>query len=98
MIYLDYAAATPVEKRVLEKMRPYFTKLFANPSSGHDFGKGVRKAVEEARRRVAKCLGVESSEIIFTSSGTASINLALVGVCRTLRLQGKGSHIVTTKV
>ncbi len=96
-IYLDYAAATPVRKEVLMAMEPYFYPLFANPGSVHPAGKRAKEAVEAARKNVVLILGSqEPSEIIFTGSGTESINLALQGVVRAYRK--KGNHIITTKI
>ncbi len=96
-IYLDYAAATPVRKEVLIAMEPYFYPLYANPSSVHPAGKKAKDALEAARKNVATVLKAEdSSEIIFTASGTESINLALQGIVRAY--QKKGNHIITTKI
>ncbi|MBI4896522.1 MAG: cysteine desulfurase [Candidatus Aenigmarchaeota archaeon] len=81
-IYLDYAAATPLDTRIQKIMRPYATKIFANPSSNHPAGKEARQAIEDARERVAAILHCKPEEIIFTSGGTESINLALQGIAR----------------
>ena len=94
LIYLDYAAATPVDPRVLKAMQPYFSTLFANPSGLHEAAQEAREAVEEARYIVAKIIKVLPEEIIFTSGGTESINLALKGVA--LR-KGKG-HLITSQI
>src|SRR3989344_4894388 len=93
-IYLDYAAATPVDPRVLKAMQPYFSTLFANPSGLHEAAQESREAVEEARYIVAKIIKALPEEIIFTSGGTESINLALKGVA--LR-KGKG-HLITSQI
>lgn len=79
MIYLDYAATTPVDKRVLDGMLPYFRESFGNPSSVHRFGQKAEAAVEEARGKVASVLHCKPEEIIFTSCGTESDNLAIRG-------------------
>lgn len=79
-IYLDNAASSPMDERVLEAMLPYFT-LAGNASSIHAFGKSLKVAVEDARDNIAKYLGVKSKEIFFTSGGTESNNTALKGVC-----------------
>lgn len=79
-IYLDYAATTPVDRRVLEAMEPYFSRYFGNPSSLHSFGRRGKKALERARKVIAEAMGAESEEIIFTSSATESNNLALKGL------------------
>ncbi len=83
-IYLDYNATTPIAPRVQEAMLPLMAEHFGNPSSNHAIGLAARQAVEDARTRVAGLLGAESSEITFTSGGTESNNLALVGVLRAL--------------
>src|SRR3989338_9545724 len=93
-IYLDHAAATPIDPRVLRLMQPYFSKKYANPSSGHGMGEEAREAVEQARAGVAKMLGARPEEIIFTSGGTESVNLALKGVA----LLKKKGHIITSSV
>lgn len=79
MIYLDYAATTPVDSRVLDAMLPYFRESFGNPSSIHHYGQRAEAAVEEARETVAGALNCRSDEIIFTSCGSESDNLALRG-------------------
>lgn len=79
-IYLDYAAATPVDSRVTEAMLPYFADLSANPSALHKEGVTARHAVENARKQIATQLKVQPDEIIFTSSATESANLAILGV------------------
>ena len=79
MIYLDYAATTPVNERVLAKMTPYFRQLFGNPSSIHRFGQKAEAAVDEAREEVASVLGCRADEIVFTSGGSEADNLALRG-------------------
>lgn len=78
-IYLDYAAATPVDARVRAKMEPYFSEVFGNPSSIHAEGQHARQAVEEARAQVADLIHAKPEEIVFTSGATESINLALQG-------------------
>src|SRR5258706_6131913 len=77
MIYLDYAATTPVDKRVLDTMMPYFRETYGNPSSVHRYGQKAEAAVDEAREKVAVVLHCEPEEIIFTSFGTESGNLAI---------------------
>lgn len=79
MIYLDYAATTPVDERVLAKMMPYFRESFGNPSSIHRLGQKAEAAVDEAREKVASVLGCRPDEILFTSGGSEADNLALRG-------------------
>ena len=81
-VYLDYHATTPVDRRVLERMLPYFTEAFGNPaSSTHQWGWKAQEAVEQARREVAGLIGASPREVYFTSGATESNNLALQGVC-----------------
>jgi cysteine desulfurase len=83
-IYLDYAAATPVDPRVREKMEPYFSEVFGNPSSVHQEGQQARAAINHARKQVAQLLRAQPEEIVFTSGATESINLALLGAHKKL--------------
>ena len=95
-VYLDNAATTAVKTSVLEKMIPYFSEEYGNPSSLHGFGQQARKAVELAREQVAKALGAKPKEIIFTGCGTESDNMALRGVAAMKK--AKGRHIITSSV
>ena len=95
-IYLDYAATTPLDPRVLEAMMPYMTEHFGNPNSIHSFGREARRAIDEAREKIAQLLNCQPSEIVFTSGGTESDNLALRGIVEAYR--HKGNHIVTTVI
>ncbi|MGZ4894718.1 MAG: cysteine desulfurase NifS [Halobacteriota archaeon] len=95
MIYLDHAATTPMRPEVFEAMRPYFLERFGNPSSLHSYGLDAREAVERARHQVASAIGATPQEIIFTSGGTESDNLALRGV---LQKGGKKDHIITSAI
>jgi cysteine desulfurase len=95
-IYFDNASATPVDKRVLEDMLPYFSIHFGNPSSLHDFGDRAHGALDNAREQAAKLINAESDEIYFTSCGTESNNMALWGIARSL--EGKGKHIISSSI
>jgi cysteine desulfurase len=97
-IYLDYAATTPVDPRVVEHMLPYLTEHFGNPSSLHATGRQARRAVEDARDLLAALLRCEPTELIFTSGGTESDNSAILGIARAQRQVGKGNHIVTSRI
>jgi len=88
-IYLDHAATTPVRDEVFEAMRPFFGPRFGNPSSTHRWGREARAALDEARERVAKCLGARNDEICFTSGGTEGDNLAILGAWRAMREKGR---------
>lgn len=81
-VYLDHAATTPLDPEVLEVMKPYLLEEYGNASSVHQLGRQARVAMEEARGRVAECIGAEPSEIVFTSGGTEADNLALKGTLR----------------
>jgi cysteine desulfurase len=85
MVYLDYAATTPVDKRVIEAMLPFFDASFGNPSSVHRFGQVAEAAVESSRETIASVLNCQPDEIIFTSCGSESDNLALRGVLQQVR-------------
>ncbi|HEY4954762.1 MAG TPA: cysteine desulfurase family protein [Gemmatimonadaceae bacterium] len=94
-IYLDHAATTPVRAEVFEAMRPFFGARFGNPSSTHRWGREARAALDEARERVAHCLGARSDELCFTSGGTEADNLAVLGAWRAMRKKGRKA-IVTS--
>lgn len=93
-VYLDNAATTPLLSEVRKAMMPYFEECFANPNSSHAEGRRAREAVERSRNVVARVLNCSAEEIIFTSSGTESINLALKGIARALK--NKGKHVIST--
>jgi len=95
-IYLDHAATTPVDERVFEKMKPYFSEIFGNPSSMYMTGQKARKALYHARMEIAEILGCSPEEVIFTSGGTESDNLAILGVAKALKHKGK--HIITSTI
>lgn len=96
-VYLDHAATTPVRREVFEAMEPFYGPRFGNPSSVHRWGREARAALDEARERVARCLGAHPDEICFTSGGTESDNLAILGPLRSQREKGRTS-IVTTPI
>lgn len=96
LIYLDYNATTPVDAEVRQAMQPFLDHLFGNPSSTHRYGTEARKAVEDARREVARLINSSPDEIIFTSGGTEAINFALKGAAYQHR--SRGNHIITTQI
>lgn len=96
-IYLDHAATTPVRDEVRAAMDPYLGPRFGNPSSAHRWGREARTALDEARERVARCLGARSDEVCFTSGGTEGDNLAIFGSWRARRASGRRA-IVTTPI
>jgi cysteine desulfurase len=98
LVYLDHSATTPTDPRVVEVMLPYFTEAYGNPSSAHSFGRKAEFAVETARETIARVLNCQPSEIVFTSGGSESDNLAIRGAAWTARHQGKGQHIITMPI
>jgi len=95
-IYMDHAATTPVHPEVAEAMLPFLREYFGNPSTIYEEGRQARKAVEKARSQVAGALGADPGEIVFTSGGTESDNLAVFGV--TEANEDRGSHVITTAI
>ena len=95
-IYLDYAASAPVLPEVLDEMLPFFMGNYGNPSGVHAEGRFARKAVEQARRRFSEAIGAEPREILFTSGGSESDNLAIRGVASALK--EKGNHLITSRI
>lgn len=97
-IYLDYAATTPVDPRVLKVMLPYFIERFGNPSSIHSYGQQAESALETARELIAEYLNCEPREIIFTSCGSESDNLALRGTAFAERKRRLANHLLVSPV
>jgi len=95
-VYLDNAATTQLDEAALNEMMPYLTNEYGNPSSIYSIGRNARKAVEDAREKVAKVLNADPMEIYFTGSGTESDNTAIKGVARANK--NKGNHIITSKI
>ncbi len=95
-IYLDYAATTPVKKEVLDEMIPYFTEKFGNPSSLYEIGADSKEAINKARGQVARLIGADEKEVIFTSCGSESDNWALISTAKAKK--SKGNHIITTAI
>jgi len=95
-IYMDHSATTPVAAEVLEAMLPYFSDKFGNASSLHSFGREAKEALEDSREKVARLLNADPEEIVFTSGGTESDNMALKGIARKNRNSGR--HIITSSI
>lgn len=95
-IYFDYNSTTPLDAQVREAMLPFLGETFGNPSSVHHVGRRARVALDEARERVARVWGCKPSEVLFTSGGTESNNLAIFGAARARRERGR--HLITSRV
>ena len=95
-IYLDYNATTPIDPKVVTEMLPYFKTHFGNPSSSYGLGRQNKKAIEKARSQLAELIGALPEEIVFTSCGTESNNLAIRGIA--FANQQKGKHIITSSI
>jgi cysteine desulfurase len=97
-IYLDANATTPVLPEVVEAMRPFWSETFGNPSSAHHAGQRARSAVDHARTSIARLLGCSAKEIVFTSGGTESDNLALDGILTPFLDKRQPAHLLTTEI
>lgn len=95
-VYLDHAATTPAHPEVVQAMLPYFSEIYGNPLSAHDWGKEAAKGIDRARKAVARCIGAQTQEIVFTSGGTESNNAVLKGAAMAGRT--RGNHIITTAI
>src|SRR5512133_1811359 len=97
MIYLDYSATTPIDSRVLDAMTPYFSNSFGNPSSVHRYGQIAEAAIESAREQVACVLNCKPDEVIFTSCGSESDNLAIRGAAYAMRERTGAKWILASR-
>jgi cysteine desulfurase len=97
-IYLDHSASTPVDPRVVEAMLPYFTESYGNASGLHRQARASARALDQARRDVAEIFGCKPKEVVFTSCGTESDNLAIRGVAWAAKVAGKGQHLITSPI
>lgn len=97
-VYLDYSATTPTDPRVVEAMMPYFTEVFGNASSAHSVGRKAEMAIENARRTIAKIFNCKPLEIVFTSGGSESDNLAIRGAALALKQDDGKNHLITTEI
>lgn len=95
-VYLDHNSTTPTHPEVVKAMLPYYGKIYGNPSSIHQFGQEARKAIDEAREKVADFIGAIQEEIIFTSGGTEADNFAIKGIA--YANEKKGKHIITSSI
>ncbi len=100
-IYLDYAASTPVDPRVVKAMQPYFTEIYGNPHALHSFGQEASRAVFESKRVIGQAIGADYKELVFTGSATEANNLAIRGVLKVIKNQEsriKRPRIITTTI
>lgn len=98
-IYMDHASTTPVDPEVVEAISPYFTEYYGNASSLHSFGQEAYEAMENARKKIANLIKAKPEEIMFTSSGTESDNIAIKGIAYKMKkYKDKGSHIITSEI
>lgn len=97
-IYLDHAATSPTDPRVVEAMLPYFSQQFGNPSSVYGLGTLSLKAMTKARETIADLIGANRSEIVFTASGSEAINFAIKGTALSRKRQERGTHVITTAI
>ncbi|MDH4213502.1 MAG: cysteine desulfurase [Candidatus Thorarchaeota archaeon] len=95
-VYLDYQSAKPVDPRVVEGMKPYFSEKYGNPSALHSIGDEGTEALEESRKTIARFINADEDEIIFTSGATEAINLGIIGYA--LKNQKKGNHIIISEI
>lgn len=95
-IYLDHAATTPLSQKAFEAMKPYFSDIYGNANSQHEYGRDGAKGVNDARQTIAKCIGAKPSEIYFTACGTEADNWAVKGIA--LQNINKGKHIITSQI
>jgi len=98
VIYLDYAATSPLRPEAREAMLPFLDGRFGNPSGLYAIGRDAQAAVDGARQTVAECLGARPAEILFTSGGTESINAAMLGIAYAMSRAGAGNHVITTAI
>ena len=97
-VYLDYSATTPVKEEVLKEMIPYFTENFGNPSSLYTIGLESKAAIDKARAQVARLINAGEKEIYFTGCGSEADNWTLFGVANAMKANGKGNHIITSRI
>lgn len=97
-IYLDHGASTPVHPQVIESMLPYWTEMYGNPASSHDYGRQASSALDKSRRTLADLLNAQPDELTFTGCGSESDNMALRGVMYAARANGTGNHLITCTI
>jgi cysteine desulfurase len=95
-VYLDYAATTPVDARVVDAMLPFFGERYGNPNSLYALGRDGYRALEAARESMAGAIGVAAPELVFTGCGTEADNAAVLGIARSAQARGKGAHLVVS--
>ena len=97
-VYFDHSATTPVDKRVVDAMIPYYLEIFGNASSLHEFGQNAHEALDNSRKIIAGKMNANYDELIFTSGGTESDNFAIKGIARALKEKHQKDHVITTKI
>ncbi|NHI93082.1 MAG: cysteine desulfurase [Candidatus Lokiarchaeota archaeon] len=97
-VYFDHSATTPVDKRVVDAMLPYYLEIFGNASSLHEFGMEAHEALDNSRKTIADKMNANYDELIFTSGGTESDNFALKGIARIFKEKHQKDHVITTKI
>jgi len=97
-VYFDHSATTPVDKRVVDAMVPYYLETFGNASSMHEFGQVAHEALDNSRKLIATRMNAKYDELLFTSGGTESDNMAIKGVARIFKEKYKKNHVITTKI
>ena len=95
-IYLDNNATTAMDRRVIDSLTPILSEVYGNPSSIHRFGQASKKVLEEARDTICGLLGIKNRELVYTSCGSESNNLAIKGVAKAM--SAKGKHLITSKI
>ena len=98
MLYFDHAATTPLSPAARAAMTPYLEQEFGNPSGLYELGRRAQRAIDDARHRIARALGAEDREILFTSGGTESINTAMLGISTAMRRAGIGRHVIVSAI
>ena len=97
-VYFDHSATTPVDERVVKAMLPYYTEIFGNASSLHQFGQDAHEALDTSRKTIADKMNAKYDELIFTSGGTESDNFALKSIVMAYKENFKKDHVITSSI